>query len=69
MIAEPEEERRNAKFEIGNAKREIRKWGLRLVRWACLVGYTLGNAEITEFDGSAAVVARPGCGKMSLSSS
>jgi hypothetical protein len=42
----------------------MRKWNYLLVRWAYLVGYTLGNAEINEFDGNAAVVARPGCGKM-----
>jgi hypothetical protein len=61
--------RGKAKFGTRNTKCEIRKWSLRLVRWACLVGYTLGNAEISEFDGSAAAVARPGCGKMGLLSS
>lgn len=58
--------RGKAKNEMRNAKCEIRKWSLLLVRWACLVGYTLGNAEIIESDGSAAAVARPGCGKMGI---
>ena len=52
--------RRGREFERRNTKREIRKWGLGLVRGGAWVGYTLGNAEINEFDGSAAVVARPG---------
>jgi hypothetical protein len=56
MIAERE-------GEIRKAKREIRKRGLALVRGGACVGYTLGNAEINEFEGGAAVVVRPGCGK------
>ena len=59
MIAERE-------GEIRKAKREIRKRGLALVRGGACVGYTLGNAEINEFEGGAAVVVRPDCGKIGL---
>jgi hypothetical protein len=66
-IANPSHDcRTRREFERRNTKREIRKWSLRLVRGGAWVGYTLGNAEINEFDGGAAAVVRPGCGKIGL---